>query len=269
MQQTSPISALRQDVAEILSQVDLLPSKLPVRLSPICDLLGVSVSPNPNESSSCVRIIRGQPDVRIRCKDLRDIRNNAELRFELAHELGHVLLHFREFKRPTSRAEYYVTEEACDGFARWLLCPDVVVDLNDVTSASTAATATIGLARATCIPLRAASDRVAEILPEFASLTFRASVHLGEPVLKATTSSLPKRACRGKILRHDDSLFRVLRQVSCSQRPVVLSECETDEFKSALNVRRARGMAVSRVGSAVWFLSFQLPDCEKHPPDRV
>jgi hypothetical protein len=52
-----------------------------------------------------------------RCREAWD-------RYLVAHELGHLLLFRAGVGRPFGRGEYYLHEELCDSFARWLLLPE-------------------------------------------------------------------------------------------------------------------------------------------------
>ena len=108
--------------------IDMKISSLPVRVTAICDELGipVKVTEFEDDRDGQSTIVNGQPIILINSK----VKNTGRIRFTLAHELGHVLLGHvgtYEYVNRASSSNYDSIEREANMFAARLLAPACVL----------------------------------------------------------------------------------------------------------------------------------------------
>jgi Zn-dependent peptidase ImmA (M78 family) len=115
------ISVFLMDAAEKLASK----RGIPLPIAKLCGELGVKIERTATGRARALLVdAKKNPRILLRVQNRLDERYTPWERFLIAHELGHLVLHHRDFPRPQEPGDYWETERLCDAFARRLLAPE-------------------------------------------------------------------------------------------------------------------------------------------------
>lgn len=247
---------IREAAEELLRKLELARS-LPVRLTPLCRHFGAHVQPA-QKGPSCVTVTTGRPLIAIKCESTQAIKENPELRFILAHELGHVLLYRWGIQRPLGGREYWLQERLCDLFAELILCPGETMSVMEphLSTLPSAMDAAEKITETYQVPVRVACDRISDLASQFRFALFRM---FERQCIKATCSSFATRRLRGVKLQPTDQLHGILISIRRGTR-VVLSPDQLYFCASRLRLEHLGEAAIRRRGDREWLMGLEVAD---------
>jgi Zn-dependent peptidase ImmA (M78 family) len=150
-------------------------------------------------------------------------------RYLVAHELGHFVLHCARHGKPLGKSEYWLQEELCDSFARWLLLPQKAIEKWSSAKVQafrhspkkdfvlSALESSSELERTAHVPWAIAATRLSECLPNLGFLSVR--VH-DAGRLRVSASTLDRKKEIGRLIPKTSSLGTLL---TCQPAPDTVS----------------------------------------------
>src|SRR2546427_1575479 len=189
----------------------------------------------------------------------RDHRDSWD-RYLVAHELGHFVLHRARHGKPLGKSEYWLQEELCDSFARWLLLPQKAIEKWSSTKAQSfrhtpvenlvlpALELSSELQRTAHVPWEIAATRLSECSPNIGFLTIRE--HDGRR-LRVTASTLDRRKEIGRLIRKSSNLGSLLIR----QNKADFISISADLFAGFQSLPRISVGAAQRMSATQWHIA--------------
>ena len=212
---------LRRSAADLLGSL-----RCPIRLRPICRELGVrGVRREGLKGAKSLLVDAGLEatiilNASVPGSGIADEQFTAVERHLIAHELGHLVLHYNGVNNPSGKAEYWKLEQLCDEFARRLLIPERVIgaEVDPTGAAAIARLHAVFRVASTCwVPWSVAALRVSETVQDTAFFRLQPIPKGG---LKVVVSTRPNQQGIGQLIRpgtvlHDALCKKVELQSKC------------------------------------------------------
>ena len=252
-----PMSVLANAASALIAQLDLH-RRLPIRLYRVCEVLGAEIRTQPGTTTYCVRIVAGEPVVFLRCVNTYRLAKSPELRFVLAHELGHVYLFRKGVPQARGRSEYFEQEKACDLFARCLLCPDNGLrnSITTIDSVADSIETVLEVAKRYQVPVRIAADRFSDLNASIRFALFRRKLN-DQTEIRATASSFGNGKVRGTIFRQEDTEFQTFDSVDADNPSFQLAKDMVPRWGERLRLKEVSEIAIRRIESTAWLVALQ------------
>lgn len=221
------VRSLLSDTAKRLAgEIDL-----PVSVRFICDSLNVRIRRCAELKSPILVNANDAPEVHLPPSPMksrsqpenpaahRQNRSEPWERYVVAHELGHYVLHRARHGKPLGKSEYWIHEELCDCFARWLLLPEKAMDKSFARklavlpqlSPEASARCLLGISKelqtAARVPWSIAAMRLTEYSEHFAFLSVRDHDKMR---LRVDSSTLDRRKEIGRLIHKSSALGQML-----------------------------------------------------------
>lgn len=184
-------------------------------------------------------------------------------RYVVAHELGHYVLHRARHGKPLGKSEYWIHEELCDSFARWLLLPQKALEkwfsrrLESLPHISPEVWARSSLAMskelqgAARVPWSIAATRISEYSERIAFLGIR---NHDTTRLRVNCSTLHSRKEIGRLILKSSELGQIL-----SSEPMArIVSVPPGLFVGFPSLPMISAAAAQRTGPAQWHLGLAL-----------
>jgi IrrE N-terminal-like domain len=279
MNSIQEVRSLLSDTAERLAgEIDL-----PVSVRFICDCLNVRIRRCPELKSPVLVNANNAPEVHLppspRSTSSASMKSKSHAenpaaprqnrsepweRYVVAHELGHYVLHRARQGKPLGKSEYWIHEELCDCFARWLLLPQKAIDksfarklavlphLSPEASARCLLAISKELQAAARVPWSIAAMRLTEYSEHFAFLSVRDHDKMR---LRVDSSTLDRRKEIGRLIQKSSELGQMLSSTDPKTEVVSIPPELFAGFHSRSIIS---AVAAKRAAPARWHLALSL-----------
>jgi hypothetical protein len=252
--------------------------EMPISVRAVCQTLDIRVRRHPNIRAAVLVNVGDAPEVLLpaRAQSARSTVREGHIipspnrydqssqesweRYVVAHELGHYVLFRERLGKPLGSSEYWIQEELCDSFARWLLLPQKAIEnlyrtrelVVGRSSPERASEVALELAREIKrigrVPWHIAANRISDRLEGIGFMTIRAH---NNDRLRVVVSTLPRRKEIGRFVSKSSGFGQVLDQ----QRKAQVAPIGCSLFDAFPSLSKIKAATAERVSNKEWHVA--------------